>query len=82
MDNRDRNVRCPFYRPGTHHTTKNKRLIGQRKRTINCKGAIAYHSVRFQTVEERAEYSKRYCKMNCGACPIYNCIEQMNEEQG
>lgn len=80
MDNRDKNIRCTYYTPGAKYTTKNKRIIGQRKRTINCRGGTAYYSMRFKTIQERAEFNKRYCKRNCGCCPIFNCIEQMDDK--
>ena len=70
MDNRDRNIRCPFYRPGSH---SDKRKM----RRIHCQGDMVRLSAEFKSAEERTAYAKRYCKQGCTNCSLYRAIESI-----
>lgn len=71
MDNRDRNIRCPFYRPGSHSAPNHIKM-----RTIHCQGYIRL-STAFKTVEERTAHANKYCKQNYRNCPLYQYHENM-----
>lgn len=82
MDNRDYKIICPFYRPGSKNHTKNPRVIGKRKRTIHCQNdenGMPRLSMEFQTIEERTEHCRAFCKQNVNGCPIHKVLA---EERG
>ena len=82
MDNRDQNVKCAFYRPGSKAKTTNLRVIGQRRRTIICQcNKVARHSTEFPTVEERVNHNRKFCKQCFRQCPIYQCLQKMEKEE-